>query len=295
MNSFMTKAKELLYPVGIESLFIAFMTGGKDSRSAIPTYDTEIYQMDNIVEIGIAGNPTSITKWASNKMFVNASKNSNFTLTLTHVALPQEVMDKINGVTPVKGIAFNKSDVKEYPMFALGFIAPLSDGSKIARWYPRVQKTPAEETYGTISEEAEVRDQSLTMNATPLLFNNVTEVDFSEVRASAVGINVEDFMAQVVADESQLDTLFPGTGITVAVDPSSASVAPSGTQQLTATVTGATDTSVTWSSSDETVATVDTAGLVTIDAAATTGETATITATSVEDAGATDSALITVS
>jgi phi13 family phage major tail protein len=205
----MTKAQELLYPVGIESLFIAFMTGGKDARDAIPTYDTEIYQLDNVVEIGIAGNPTSIVKWASNKMFVNAGKNSKFTLSLTHVALPQEVQDKINGVTSSKGIVFNKADIKEYPMFALGFIAPLSDGSKIARWYPRVQKTPTEETYSTITEEAEVKDQSLSMSATPLLFNNTTEVDFSEVRESATGITAEQFMQQVVVDESQLETLFP--------------------------------------------------------------------------------------
>lgn len=207
----MTKAQELLYPVGIESLFIAFMTGGKDTRDAIPTYDTEIYRMDNIVEIGIAGNPTSVVKWASNRMFVNAGKNSKFTLSLTHVALPQEVQDKINGVTPNKGIVFNKADVKEYPMFALGFIAPLSDGSKIARWYPRVQKTPSDETYSTVTEEAEVKDQSLTMSATPLLFNNATEVDFSEVRESATDVTAEDFMAQVVADESQIATLFPTT------------------------------------------------------------------------------------
>ncbi|WP_262481734.1 major tail protein [Bacillus sp. CH30_1T] len=207
----MTKAQELLYPVGIESLFITFMTGGKDTRDAIPTYDTQIYRMDNIVEIGIAGNLSNVVKWASNKMFVNASKNSNFTLSLTHVALPQEVKDKINGVTANKGIVFNKADVKEYPMFALGFIAPLSDGSKIARWYPRVQKTPSDETYTTVTEESEVKDQSLTMSATPLLFNNATEVDFSEVRDSATGITAEEFMAQVVADESQIETLFPTT------------------------------------------------------------------------------------
>lgn len=204
-----TKAQQLLYPVGIESLFIAMMTGGKDTRDAIPTYDTEIYRMDNIVEIGIAGNPTNVVKWASNKMFVNATKNSKYNLALTHVALPQIVKDKIDGVTPEKGIVFNKGGVKEYPMFALGFIAPLSDGSKVARWYPRSQKAPSEETFSTITEEAQVKDQVFSIGATPLLFNNNTEVDFSEVRDSATGITAEDFMKQVVVDESQLATLFP--------------------------------------------------------------------------------------
>ncbi|MCJ7840506.1 phage tail protein [Lederbergia sp. NSJ-179] len=204
-----SKAKQLLYPVGIESLFIAFMEGGKDSRDAIPTYDTEIYRMDNIVELGIAGNPTTVVKWASNKMFVNASKNSKFTLNLTHVALPQEVQDKMDGVTPVKGISFSNAKVNEYPMFALGFIAPLSDGSKVARWYPRVQKVPAEETFSTNTEESEVKDQAATYEATPLLYNDNTEVKFSEVREGADGITVEDFMKQVICDESEIATIFP--------------------------------------------------------------------------------------
>ncbi|RHW37323.1 phage tail protein [Neobacillus notoginsengisoli] len=201
------KAKELLYPVGVESLFIAFMTENKDSRDALPTYDTEIYQLDNIVSIGIAGNPTTVQKWASNKMFVNAFKNSKFTLNLTHVALPQEVKDKMDGITAEKGVAFGTSKVKEYPMFALGFIAPLSDGSRIARWYPRVQKTMTEETFETVTDEADVKDLSNVFEATPLLYNDVTVADFSEVRDSALGITAEQFMEQVIADESQLALL----------------------------------------------------------------------------------------
>lgn len=203
----MTKSKEVLYPVGVESLFIAFMTGGKDTRDEIPTYDTEIYRMDNIVTLGIAGNPTTVTKWASNKMFVNASKNSSFTLNLTHVALPQEVKDKMNGFDVEKGVAFDTGNVKEFPMFALGFIAPLSDGSRIARWYPRVQQTISEETFQTVTEESEVQDITNVFTATPLLYNDVTVADFSEVRDSALGITAEQFMEQVICDKSQLDLL----------------------------------------------------------------------------------------
>lgn len=205
----MTKAQELLYVITIESLYLAFMTGGKDSSDAIPTYDPEIFKLDNITELGIAGNQTTVTKWASGKMFVNASKNSNFTLNLTHVALPQVVKDKIDGITSNKGVSFDTSDVKEYPMLAVGFTAKLSDGSRIARWYPRVQKVPTEETFVTSTDESEVPDVSASFTATPLLFNNVTKADFSEVRDSATGVTAADFMKQVVVDESQLDTLFP--------------------------------------------------------------------------------------
>lgn len=206
------KSKELLYAVGVESLFLNFMTDGKDTRDAIPTYESEIYRMDNIVTIGIAGNPTQIVKWASNKMFVNASKNSKFNLNLTHVAFPQEVKDKMKGLIHEKGVAFEKGGIVEYPMFALGFIAPLSDGSRIARWYPRCQMTITEETFETIEEEAEVKDIENVFEATPLLYNDVTVADFSEVRDSALGITAEQFMEQVIADESQLDLLIADTG-----------------------------------------------------------------------------------
>lgn len=205
----MTKATELLYPVGIENLFIAFMTGGKDSEGSIPTYDATIYSLPIIEKIGIAGNQSTFTKWASNKMFVNVTKNSQYTLTLDYPSLPIEVKDKIEGIVATKGIVFDKSNPKEYPYFAVGFIAPLNDGSKTARWFPKVQATPKEDNYETGTNETTVPTQQLVMTASPLLFNDVTKVDFNSARDGATGITAEQFMAQVVADESQLATLFP--------------------------------------------------------------------------------------
>lgn len=204
-----SKAKKLLYPVGIESLFIVFLKE-EDSRDKLPEYEEEIYRMDNIVTLGIAGDPQEIVKWASNKIFVSAARNTQYDLDLTHVALPQEVQDKMDGVEPVKGISFETSKVKEYPYFAMGFIAPLSDGSRVARWYPKVQKTLTEETFETVEEEQEVQDLENVFKATPLLKNEVTEVKFSEVRDSADGVTAEDFMKQVIADESEINEIFPG-------------------------------------------------------------------------------------
>lgn len=208
----MDKAKQLLYPVGVESLFIAFYKDKEDSRDDFPEFEEDIYRLDNIVTIGISGDPQEVVKWASNKIFVSATRNTQFDLDLTHVALPQEVQDKMNGVKPVKGVAFGTSEVKEYPYFALGFIAPLSDGSRTARWYPKVQKVLTDEEFETIEEEAEVRDLENTFRATPLLKNNVTDVDFSEARESAEDITVDDFMEQVILDESQLDDLGNDSG-----------------------------------------------------------------------------------
>lgn len=75
-----------------------------------------------------------------------------------------------------------------------------------------------------------------------------------------------------------------------------ASKAAGGTQQLTPTITpsGATNKTVTYQTSNANVATVDAAGLVTVKAGTTTGQTATITVRT-EDGGFTDTAVITVS
>lgn len=205
----MTKAKEMLYPVGVENLFLAFMTGGKDTADAIPTYDVDIYNLPTIETIGIAGNPTTATKWASNKIFVTVMKNGTFTLTLDHTALPIEVQDKMKGLTAEKGIVFEDGKPIEYPYFAVGFVAPLNDGSKQARWYPRCQINLPEESFATGTEETTIPTQQLVMTASPLLFNDVTKVDFNSARDSATGITAEQFMEQVVCDKTQLETLFP--------------------------------------------------------------------------------------
>lgn len=82
----------------------------------------------------------------------------------------------------------------------------------------------------------------------------------------------------------------------VTVSPSTATVVAGGTVQLSATVvtTGFAPQGVTWSSADETVATVDADGLVTVLAGATSADTVAITATSVYDSTKSDSATITV-
>lgn len=197
----------MLYPVGVEDLYIAFITGGKDTQSAIPTYEPEIYQIPTIETIGLAANQTTATKWASNKLFVNVIKNATHGITLDHASLPVEVMDKIMGLIAEKGVVFETSDPKEYPYFALGFIAPLSDGNKIGRWYPRVQAAPASESYTSGTDETTIPTQQLAMTATPLLYNAVTKVDFNSAREGATGVTVEKFMSQVICDESQLTLL----------------------------------------------------------------------------------------
>lgn len=83
--------------------------------------------------------------------------------------------------------------------------------------------------------------------------------------------------------------------VTVEITPDSPTATAGNTIQLTATVVGTNETEVAWTSSDNTVAVVDSTGLVTIDETSTVGETATITATLVSNPNAKDDVIVTVS
>lgn len=85
-------------------------------------------------------------------------------------------------------------------------------------------------------------------------------------------------------------TTAPSAQVTVSVSPSSATLTVGQTQQLTATVSGSANSSVVWSSSDGSVASVDATGLVTARAV---GQ-ATIRATSVADGSKSATSTITV-
>jgi hypothetical protein len=201
--------KDIQYSVGIEDLYICMMEG-EETTEAIPTYSTTIYTQSNISDLTISATTTNFVKWASNKKIINITKNTAFGLAFNLAGLNREVRDKIFGKTRTKGISFETAKAIEYPKFAVGVIFPLSDGTKLARWYPRCSVAPVEESWKTQNDEMTVDDIAYTITADPLLFNDVTMVEFDSGAADAAGVTVEQFMEQVVCDNSQIDTLFPG-------------------------------------------------------------------------------------
>lgn len=207
----------LQYPVGIEDLVICFIDSedGQDKLEVLPTYEEDVYSQTNITTVGIAGNNSKFEKWASNQLVISITRNTKYTLTFDLAGLSIMILDRMKAIKREKGIHFETSDVKNFPKFAIGLVCPLNDGSKIARWYPRCQLTPADETYQTLTEEMDIPDQQHVIEALPLLSNKNTKVDFwdADETNKAAGITIEQFMQQVIYDESQLETLVaPGGG-----------------------------------------------------------------------------------
>jgi uncharacterized protein YjdB len=99
----------------------------------------------------------------------------------------------------------------------------------------------------------------------------------------------EALVAQLNAAVSAAQTATNPPVVVVSVSPTSATLAVGATQQFTATVTGATDTSVKWGA---TTGTVDANGLYTAPSPAGTD---TVTATSNEDATKSGSASVVIS
>ncbi|MEC2770744.1 phage tail protein, partial [Bacillus thuringiensis] len=56
-------------------------------------------------------------------------------------------------------------------------------------------------------DEMTVDDIAYTITADPLLFNDVTQAELDTGSPDATGIKVEDFLKQVICDESQLAQL----------------------------------------------------------------------------------------
>lgn len=204
MATIENKDKQLLYPIGIDDLFIVMWTQPETVGTA-PVFDKEIWRLPNIVKLGIKGNGSTKDKWASNKLFARVSRETQHELSLDHVAIPVAIWDQMKGAVSKNGVSFSKSTPKEMPYFAIGAIGPLSNGEKSAFWYPKVQLVIAEEhEYETTTEEMEIKDISCTMTATSLLVNDVIKSDYNSVRSSVTDMTVEKFMAEVIYDESQV-------------------------------------------------------------------------------------------
>ena len=115
-----------------------------------------------------------------------------------------------------------------------------------------------------------------------IIATSLTAASFATFAAPQQASAREDKV--VVSTQETAETTVPVTGVIVA--PTTATLAPGATQQLTPTVApaNATNKSVTYSSSNEAVATVSVVGLITVKADATDGQTANITVTTADGA-----------
>ena len=112
-------------------------------------------------------------------------------------------------------------------------------------------------------------------------------------------VQIQDSAASPQTALQSLTLTINAAPVSLAVSPTSASLQPGQSQQFTATVTGTTNTAVTWSvnsisGGNSTVGTISSAGLYTAPATISSSITVTVTATSVADTSTSRSASVTV-
>lgn len=202
---------KVLYFEGIDDVFFVPMTT-PDAPNIKPVYDEEnIERLPIAVKLAVKGNGSEKTKYASSKVFRRVSKETEHELGLDHVGMPIELLDKLKGLEPVKGVVFNRAKAKEMPYFGFGFIGRIEGGERMAVWYPRVQLTLATDLeYETTAEDDEIKDVSLAMVASPLLYNEVLNAAYDSTRKGVDMISLDEFITSVVYEEEQLTLLGAG-------------------------------------------------------------------------------------
>lgn len=197
---------DVFYFEGLDDILIALMAT-PDNVTTEPTYG-EIHRIPIATKIGIKGNGSTLEKWASSKMFRRVSRETKHEISLDHVGLPTDLWDMLKGDVANKGVVFGKSEGKEYPYFAFGFIGRTEGGGRKAVWYPKCQiSNVVDESYETGTEETKIDDVSTNIVAIGLNYNNVMHAAFDSYRDSAVGVDLSKFIQQVVYDEGQWENL----------------------------------------------------------------------------------------
>ncbi|SLN00268.1 major tail protein, phi13 family [Brachybacterium faecium] len=209
----MKKTTDKIYFEGIDDILITMMKT-EDTIVTPPEYDLEnIFQMPIATKLSVKGNGTSKVKYASSKVFKRVSKETEHELSLEHVGMHVDVLDLIKGYIAEKGVVFKRAIATEMPYFAFGFIGRISDGERMAVWYPKVQLVAASEAeYETATEDDEIKDVKLELISGALLYNDVINSQYDSTRGGEDLIDLATFIEAPIYEEKQLNITLPGGG-----------------------------------------------------------------------------------
>lgn len=240
----------------------------------------EVFEIAGVSQIEKSTDSQEESHYYDNIAAIVISSTGADTITIDASAIPLDVLAKITGQTydAAKGMFVEHERMNKY--FAIGYITKTTDNVEIF-----VVRNKGK--FGLPGETNVTEDDGTTANGQQIVFTGVSTIHkfaaignlpckSTVVDTSVNPIDEDTFFATIQTPDTINDAPIVVTGISVAPTTATLSLAGTTTQQLTATLapSGATGT-VTWTSSDATVAEVSTSGLVTGKAIGT----ATITAT----------------
>lgn len=256
---------------GCDNLVIAEVTAddlGNDYTAGA------VISLAPVAEISKTVENSSETHYYDNTGMIIIRSEGSDEITLTVPALPLSTLAMITGksIDPATGAFIDNEAVEKY--FAIGYRLRLTDGTYRYVWRLKGSFNIPDETSATENDGTDTNNQELTYTGV----KTVTKFD-NGGRAKAVVIDERDGLADVshFFDDVQTPDTLNNLSIVTALSvlPTTATIAVGAAETIVPTVTPSTFTNITWSSSDETKATVSNAGVVTGVGAGT----ATITAT----------------
>lgn len=217
-----------------------------------------------------AANGSTTNIYFDDVVFAASGTEGATTISITGASLRAAALAWLGGkdIDEATGMVMDSGEYAE-KYFAIGGEAEGLDGSSEWFWFHKCSFTPATLEDLTKNDTTDANGMTLEFNAiqTTHVFAGSGKVSkFSQIDSTVTAIKTgKSWTAQVVTPDNKGDIIqkiIPTTGLNVT--PASATIAVDGTTTLAATLTPAGATGVvTWATTDATVATVDSAGVVT--------------------------------
>lgn len=284
--------------IGLTKLHYAILTTDRAPKTDSPTDPGELVYEDPVrlpgaITANFSPNASNDTLFADDGPYDTASTLGAMSLELNVADIPPKHRAVLLGCTYDENTGMVKDSANDIPPYvAVGCAVKKSNGSDRLIWYLKGK-------FAAPDDNNQTKADSINWN-TPTITGNFLKRDYDDQWRYSVDTDDEAYTGDKVdftewfTKETLMTGDYSGGGstLTVTVAPTTATVAPEGTQQLTATASDNTAT-ITYAS-DNAKVTVSTTGLVTVAADATGTATITVTATKGSDT-ATATCVITVS
>jgi phi13 family phage major tail protein len=270
--------------IGLTNLHYAILLEDRAPRTNGPSDLGEIAYKDPVrlpgaITANFSPNASNDTLFADDGPYDTASTLGAMTLELNVADIPPQHRAVLLGATYDSSTGLVKDSSNDIPPYvAVGCSVKLSNGADRLIWYLKGK-------FSAPDDNNQTKADSINWN-TPTITGNFLKRDYDDNWRFSVDTCDEhytgsktDFSAWFTANTLVAGDYSGGSGSTLAVSvaPTTATVAPEGTQQLTATASDNTAT-ITYASNNAKVTVSDT-GLVTVAADATGTATITVTAT----------------